>query len=273
MSYILDALNKAEKERGIKKLPASLSGGNDSPPRRRSRWVPTAMIGIGLALILVALQFVITVHYRLAGTTAVEMEKLNPEGSSGVEIQPPPASAGGIAPAGLPAEKPPQSPDPSASGSPAPGAARPGTPAFAGQVEIAPEKKGTQAGTPLPSDQPVKAPLQSEALSQPISRSLPAAPAAPPTGATTAMTQPREVLSPAPQAESRGKSLKEAVRGMTISILAYSETPSERRVFINGRKYVEGDYVEERYFVESITLDGVVLNCDGEKTLLRPGLK
>ncbi len=67
--------------------------------------------------------------------------------------------------------------------------------------------------------------------------------------------------------------MKEAMKAMTISILSYAEAPSDRRVFINGRKYMEGDYIDERYLVESITLEGVILSCDGERSLLRAGAK
>ena len=60
---------------------------------------------------------------------------------------------------------------------------------------------------------------------------------------------------------------------MTISILMYAEAEAERRVYINGRKYVEGDYVDDLYLVEKITLEGVVLNYQGERALLRTGSK
>jgi hypothetical protein len=44
-------------------------------------------------------------------------------------------------------------------------------------------------------------------------------------------------------------------------------------VFINGRKYVEGDYVEDKYYLESITLDGAVLTYQNERVLLKPRAK
>jgi len=65
-------------------------------------------------------------------------------------------------------------------------------------------------------------------------------------------------------------SLRQAMKDMSISILLYAENPSDRMVFINGRKYVEGDYVDGQYLLERITSDGVVLNYQGEQVTLKP---
>ena len=69
--------------------------------------------------------------------------------------------------------------------------------------------------------------------------------------------------------QSKSMSLREAMAKMKITILLYDEAKSERMVFINGRKYVEGDYVDGRYLLESITVDGVVLSYQGERARLR----
>lgn len=78
---------------------------------------------------------------------------------------------------------------------------------------------------------------------------------------------------PEPAVEVSGEkpqSLQEAMDGMTMSILFYSENKAERLVFINGRKYVEGDTIDGRYLLESITPEGAVLSCEGERAILRP---
>ena len=64
-------------------------------------------------------------------------------------------------------------------------------------------------------------------------------------------------------------SLREAMAKMKITILIYDEAKSERMVFINNRKYVEGDYVNGLYLLESITANGVVLSYQGERAMLR----
>ncbi len=77
------------------------------------------------------------------------------------------------------------------------------------------------------------------------------------------------------EAESKDKpaSLKEALNEMSLSVLVYDENKADRMVFINGRKYVEGDYIEDTYFLESITLEGAVLTYRGERAILRPKAK
>ena len=56
-------------------------------------------------------------------------------------------------------------------------------------------------------------------------------------------------------------------------MLVYSEIPAERLVFINGRKYVEGQSLDgEAAVVEQITPDGAVLQHQGRRIVLRPKL-
>jgi hypothetical protein len=69
---------------------------------------------------------------------------------------------------------------------------------------------------------------------------------------------------------SQTLALQEAMQGMNITILMFAEDPADRLVFINGRKYVEGDYVDGLYLIESITQDGVILSYGGEKSTLMP---
>jgi hypothetical protein len=53
-------------------------------------------------------------------------------------------------------------------------------------------------------------------------------------------------------------------------VLLYGATATERMVFINGRKYVEGQSVDGDVVVERITADGAVLARDGQRFLLTP---
>ena len=50
----------------------------------------------------------------------------------------------------------------------------------------------------------------------------------------------------------------------------YSAMADERFVFINGRKYVEGQAVQDGWVVEQITGQGAVLTRGGDRVLLRP---
>jgi len=64
--------------------------------------------------------------------------------------------------------------------------------------------------------------------------------------------------------------LRQAMETMNISVLLYAEIPSERLVFIDGRKYAEGDSVDGRFLVKSIMPDGVILSYEDAQALLKP---
>jgi hypothetical protein len=52
-------------------------------------------------------------------------------------------------------------------------------------------------------------------------------------------------------------------------MLVFSAVPSERLVFINNQKYVEGQRIDDSTVVESITPDGAVLSYQGRRFVLR----
>jgi len=56
---------------------------------------------------------------------------------------------------------------------------------------------------------------------------------------------------------------------LKLEALIYSDVPSQRMVFINGRRYVQGDLVDGRLRVEEIHEDGVDLSEQGRRTTLR----
>jgi hypothetical protein len=57
---------------------------------------------------------------------------------------------------------------------------------------------------------------------------------------------------------------------MKLEVHVYSESPTARMVFINGRKYVEGDRVGDKYLLERITEDGATLAHQGQRVHLVP---
>jgi hypothetical protein len=63
--------------------------------------------------------------------------------------------------------------------------------------------------------------------------------------------------------------VRQALPPMKLEVLSYSESLRERMVFINGRKYVQGQAVEGKAVVEEITRDGAVLVWEGHRFLLR----
>jgi len=57
--------------------------------------------------------------------------------------------------------------------------------------------------------------------------------------------------------------------GLKLEALIYSDVPAQRMVFINGRRYTEGDMVDGRLRVEEIQEDGVALSDQGRRFTLR----
>ena len=62
---------------------------------------------------------------------------------------------------------------------------------------------------------------------------------------------------------------QEVIARLRLQFLVYSEVPSERLVFINNRKYTEGQAVDGDVIVEKITPDGAVMTYQGQRFVLR----
>ena len=65
----------------------------------------------------------------------------------------------------------------------------------------------------------------------------------------------------APPSEAAGSALR-------LDVHVYSERPADRMVFINNRKYVEGQRVDAAHVVEEITPEGAVLSAGGQRIFL-----
>jgi hypothetical protein len=71
-------------------------------------------------------------------------------------------------------------------------------------------------------------------------------------------------MSAAEEPSNKPATLKEVLNEMTLSILLYDEDKAGRMVFINGRKYVEGDLVEPSLVI------GASAHCCGRKQNNKP---
>lgn len=280
MSYILDALNKAERERGVKNAPALPAAHDFQAVHGNRLWIVTCAL---VACTAAAIWFFLPAHITVsripgpAGTGAAEGRAAGradpepagtsvPQNAAPIPNPPPEVPAPGkSAPSmGVPVT-PGLKPGDVATLSPVPGTAGAGQESSAG-------KTGVGAGHRNLPPQAVNLPQPNAAEPQALSSSDRAFPQAEPS-ATAGDEEPKDAPSAPRTVENKAVSLREALDKMTISVLMYAEAKTERRVYINGRKYVEGDYVDGRYLVESITLEGVVLSYEGERALLRSGSK
>jgi general secretion pathway protein B len=85
------------------------------------------------------------------------------------------------------------------------------------------------------------------------------APAAAPAPVTRLEPSPGPVVvAPIPPAAASAIELR-------LQAHVYSETPSQRMVFIDGRRYGEGDRIDGDTVLERITAEGAVVNRRGQR--------
>lgn len=90
--------------------------------------------------------------------------------------------------------------------------------------------------------------------------------AAPPVAAPSRQPVDAAALPTAAALVAQGVGLPQ----LRLELHAFSERPSERYVFINGRKYVEGERLPEGTELVSITPTGAILSQYGQRFLLLP---
>jgi general secretion pathway protein B len=244
MSYILDALKKAERERDIAQIPTLMTVHDTRDERPRGRnWMA----------IIACLTCVVLLVWLVVSLRKPDVGQIPSQGDDKKDLQSP------------------QLPNPSTietqTTSPMPvvtsaNAGAPRTPAEPNKaIPDLPAKKPAPDGTGMTalkqSQQPETSPPAAKSPIQPSQVSQT------PTQNTIKGTPPSERVPSAPA------SLHEAMAKMTMTILLYSEVKSERMAFINDRKYIEGEYVDGRYLLESITPEGAWLSYQGEQALLR----
>jgi general secretion pathway protein B len=232
MSYILEALKKAEHDREIGQVPRIDSEHEPAAAGLSSRWatlvVLVLLINAGLLLVL-----------------------FWPDGSTGVmepvALEPLPASpaadnsttVSGVADgAGLQPERT----DP---------ATLPSSPS--GTPSVAPaESEIMRPVVNVPA-------APSPRVAVPPSQSVTASVAPPP--------QQTENLPVWPQVpESVFQKLK---GGLRLDVHVYSDDPGDRFVLVNLQKYREGERLQEGPLLDAITADGIVLSLQGQRFLVR----
>jgi general secretion pathway protein B len=268
MSYILDALRKAERDRGLPRVPtlATVHQPAAAPPRRRL-WPWIAGVVVFANAVVLAWLMSGTRAPELSARPAPEPSRTAPAPVTSPAPPAPapsrtapapasPADADNVAAAGPPADerrRPPAEVRPEGATPPLAGPARPeadirppAAPAAAAKAPARPSVAPT-AETPPPK-------RAAAAVRQSPERASPSKPPAP-------------VADKAPVAPSAAAS--EILEKMNLQAVVYSENPRERIVFINNQKFVEGQSIDGTVTVERIMPDGVVLTAQGERVTLR----
>ena len=294
MSFILDALKKADRERNLSKVPTFTTVHIPvyATGRRVAVWaVAGALLG-GAALV-----------WWLQPSAEAPVSTVQPRPSAAVN---PPArltdrergpASGAVA--NLPPTVLPESVPPWPSVAPRPGDRR-----QADRDRTVRQRPNQPAPKPLP--QPPTAPIQPEIReTRPVELDAPVLPSrrpeaqpsveasrtpslvipAPPPVAPPAPATPRPEAQPplganrspavvipaaAPPAPPAQPTLREALSKMTLDVFVYTDVEVDRMVVINGRRYVKGQLVDGLFLVEAINPDGVVLTYRDERAVLHP---
>jgi len=244
VSYILGALTKAarQRDRQVPVVQRLLS----PAPRPRAPWSNTSgrlLIALGVNAVLLA---AVLFWWLRPAPVTVPSEPTSAVPESVARPQPAPAS-----------------PRPRVKLEPLPSAEtkveQSLTPTPGGEVTT-PAGPNTAPGIAAPSVTP-------PAAAPPVAVAPPVSPPASPRpriGTPTIQATP----TPAPGSVPRGPAPPEAA-GLKLEALIYADTPAERMVFMNGRRYREGDSIDGRLRVEEIREEGVDLSDQGRRFTLR----
>jgi general secretion pathway protein B len=253
VSYILDALKKAAEQRGgsaavlLRPAPtlARAVGG------RRAPWI---VVGIFLVLNVAGLIYLV----RPAGVGMEPAPKVSTDRPSAARAvkairDAGPATASPLR--GVIEAKPPRRAErlSTSVAKPAePPVMRPAPEVRAPAVETTAAVEAKPAREPKPTVEPTPTLESKPSLESKPTVDAPIVPA-PPKSPDTAKLPPRTAET----------------AKLRLEVLSYSSIPAERLVFINGRRYKEGDALENGAKVEEIREDGVVLSEHGRRFTLR----
>lgn len=231
MSYILDALRKAEHERHLGQPPNPAAFPTPAQPAGKQIWLWLgAGLGLGFNAALLA--------YFL----------IRPQPTTGLAATAPAASAHARPESTAPTVPVPARPESTAPAAMAEPPAAPAAPSAA----AAPPRK-SPAGKPAPTE-----PSRPPVAAGPSRRQEPSKkPGAGPS--VTIGPEPPPLLDTLPANTRRG------LPSLNLDIHVYSADPDKRFVVVNGQRYREGDPIGEGAVLEAVTANGAILRQGGQR--------
>jgi len=238
VSYILDALKKAAEQRGAN---ATVLLRTSAPMMRGSRLARLPWIVVGALLLL----NVVGVVYLMWPAPAIQT----------APVPVPPAKVALIQPIETPPAPPPTQVIPAEPPRPpAPVKSPPAPPASSVKPPAAPA--------------PAKAAVEKPAVEKPATVEKAVGDKA----IVRITPEPRATVRPAPAEAKPAVAAPAKADGQRfkLEVLSYSDVPAQRLVFINGRRYREGDIIDGGGVkVEQIREDSVLLNEEAQRFTLR----
>jgi len=244
MSFILDALRKSEHDRQRQTGPALVETPVAAPKPRSNVWA-TAAIAL-LVVNLVAIGLLLLYKSRDEPVVAKADDAPRPAQVDTAPATAPPAAQAAVTQTlPQPAVQPPPMLRPAAEAPAAAGSRNP----LEGEV--------SSVGPPMDYEAAARA-----------AEPPPGPPAVAPTqrGSVVYENGAQSNTSNLPMADEFAA--RAGMPEMRLELHVYSTNPQERFVFINGRKYKQGDSTQEGATVDEVTPDGVILNARGNRFLL-----
>lgn len=248
MSFILDALRKSEHERQRQTGPALVEAPVATPRPRSNPWATAAILLLLVNLVAIGVVLIMKSRDEPAARPAAA----ETAGSPAAAVPAPQATVTRTLPPPPPAAVAQPTLQP-----PAGGSRNPLEQEMSSATPPMEPEAAAAAAAPPPGPAAVR-PVQRGSV---VYQTLPEA--EPTSGYRPAGDAPTGNLPRADEMTARG-----ALPELRLELHVWSTQPQERFVFVNGRRYREGDSLAEGPAVEEITRDGVVLNSGGNRFLL-----
>lgn len=243
MSFILDALRKSEHERQRQTGPALVETPVAAPKPKSNVWA-TAAIAL-LVVNLVAIGLLLLYKSREEPVAAMGGDAAQPARLDATNTAAAPARQSAVTQTLPQPVAPPPMLRPAEDAPATPGTRNP----LAGEI--------SSSGPPMDYESAARA-------------------AEPPPGPPAVVPIPRATQDYGSRTQPNASNLPTAdefaaragLPEMRLELHVYSTNPQQRFVFINGRKYQQGDSTQEGATVDEVTPDGVILNARGNRFLL-----
>lgn len=257
MSYILDALKRAEAQRERGKVPSlnsqpmSVPGDDDEPlPAATAR--PLVWAAGGAAVVVLGG----VVAWYVAGDRSEPARET--ARAPAIEATPAPATQVAATPI---AAAPPPAP-PATMTAPAPAVAMPAP----GTSNAAPTPGVALAPAPVPTMPPVTAPPPAARVVPPMARTAPASPT--PNAGTAAPTAAASTDDNLPMAAQLPPDVRRELPNLSVGGSIYSDDPRSRFIIVNGQVLHEGDAITPGLVLEKIRLKSAVLRYKSTRFLM-----
>jgi len=244
MSFILDALRKSEHERQRQTGPALVEVAVAAPTPKTNRWATAAIVLLVVNLVAIGVVLLMKAKDEPAAAAAAPTTTAPATQASVTQTLPEPPSA--VLPPML---------------RPAPATPTGGTrnsleqemSTYAPPME---QEAAVAAAAPPPGPAAVTPVRGGSVVYESLPEASPNAAYQPPSAATSSLPGADELTA-------RG-----AVPELRLELHVWSTKSQERFVFVNGRRYREGDATAEGPTVVEITREGVIMNSNGNRFLL-----